>query len=121
MTVQQMLNSLPILQRIIELKLPLKKSFKVYSLVKIINEQREFFMKEEQKLISKFNAEVLENGNIKFATAEDHQQFAEEHFNLMQYEIENLEPIDLTFDDLGDSEFSPKELMMLEGVINFID
>ena len=91
MTAQKMLNALPVLQRLMELKLPIKKAHGIYSLAKVINEQREFFMKEEQKLISKFNAEVLENGNIKFNSAEDQMTFSKEHADLMQYEIEELE------------------------------
>lgn len=121
MTVQQMLNSLPILQRMVDLKLPVKKAHKVYLLAKKINEQREFFAQEEKKLIEKFNAEILESGNIKFSSKEDQSGFMAEHADLMQYEMTDLESIELTFDDLGDAEFSPKDLMSLEGVINFVE
>ena len=119
MQVQQMLNSLPIVQKIMELKLPIKKAYAIYSLAKQINEQREFFINEEKKLISKFNAEILENGNIKFNTAEDQANFIKEHSELMEYEIENLQAVDFSFADLGDAEFTPMEIMQLEGVINF--
>ena len=120
MTVQQMLNSLPILQRMMELKLPIKKAHGIYSLAKVINEQREFFINEEKKLIEKFNAEILEGGNIRFKDAESQVGFMTEHNALMQYEVDAA-AIDLSFEDLGNSEFTPVELMQLEGVINFVD
>lgn len=120
MTVQQMLNSLPILQRMMELKLPIKKAHSIYSLAKVINEQREFFIKEEKKLIEKFEAEVLEGGNIRFKSAESQRGFMEEHSALMKFEV-NAEVIDLSFEDLGNTEFTPVELMQLEGVVNFIE
>ena len=120
MTVQQMLNALPILQRMMELKLPIKKAYAVYSLAKVINEQREFFINEEKKLIEKFNVEVLSNGNIRFEDTESQNEFVAEHNALMQYEV-NVVAIELSFEDLGNAEFTPVELMQLEGVINFIE
>ena len=114
-----MLNALPILQRIMELKLPIKKAYKVYSLAKVINEQREFFINEEKKLIEKFNAEIVENGGIKFKNSEEQTQFIQEHTELMEYEVTGLETLELDFDDLGEVEFTPVEIMQLEGVISF--
>lgn len=121
MIVQQMLNALPILQKIIELKLPIKKAYQVYKLTKSIEDKRQFFIQEEKKLIDKFNVEILENGNIKFNSVEDQMTFSKEHADLMQYEIEELETLELNFDDLGDVEFTPRELMALEGIINFVE
>jgi hypothetical protein len=117
MTVQQMFNALPILQRMMELKLPIAKAYNIYALAKQINEEREFFINRERQMISQFNAEVLENGNIKFQTAEDQAQFVEEHTCLMNCELESLKPILLSIEDLGSAEFTPMELMQLEGAI----
>lgn len=119
MKVQQLFNSLPILQRVIELKLPIKKAYDVYILTKHINEQKDFFIKEEKKLIDKFNAEVLENGKVRINNYEDRAKFAEEYNDLMQYEINDLIAVELNFNDLNGVEFAPQELMLLEGVINF--
>ena len=118
MTVQQMLNSLPVLERMLELKMPIKIAHKVYSLAKAINEQREFFIKEEKKLIETCGAEILPEGGIQFNSAENQTKFIEEHATLMNYEVE-LESITLSLDDLKDAEFTAKELIILEGVINF--
>lgn len=121
MTVQQMLNALPVLQKIMELKLPVKKAYKIYNLAKSIEDKRQFFIQEEKKLIDKFNAEILENGNIKFNSAEDQMTFSKEHSDLMNYEVEDLLSIELSFEDLGDVEFTPRDLMTLEGVISFVE
>lgn len=120
MKVQQMFNSLPILQRMMELKLPIKKAYSIYSLAKQINEQREFFINEEKKLIERYSAETLENGSVKFKDEESQKKFIIEHNELMQYEID-VKTIYLNFEDLKDSEFTPAELMQLEGAINFIE
>lgn len=119
MTVQQMLNALPVLQKVMELKLPIKKAYKIYSLAKFIEDKRQFFVEEEKKLITKFEGEILENGNIRFKTPVEQGKFSQEHQELMTYEVEGLESIDLSFDDLGEAEFTPRDLMLLEGVINF--
>ena len=119
MTVKQMLDSLPVLQRVMELKLPIKKAHKLYSLAKSINEQREFFINEEKKLVKKFNGEIVEGFNLKFENSEDQAKFAVEHIELLSYEIPELAAIELSFDDLGDVAFTPIELSMLEGVIIF--
>ena len=104
-----------------ELKLPIKKAYKIYNLAKFIEDKRQFFVQEERKLVDKFNAEILENGNIKFNSAEDQMIFSKEHADLMQYEIEELETLELNFDDLGDATFTAKDLMALEGAINFVE
>lgn len=121
MTVQQMLNALPVLQKMMDLKLPMKKAYKIYSLAKEIEEKRQFFIEEEKKLVQATNAEILEDGSIKFPTIEDQIKFSQEHAAMLSCELEDMPVIELSFDDLGDAEFSAKEVMALEGVINLID
>ena len=121
MTIQQMLNALSGVQKLMGLQLPVKKAFKVYSLAKQINEQRDFFINEEKKLIEKFQGIVDENGMITFNSVEDQQAFSREHNELMSFVPEGTEPVELSFTDLGDAEFTPMELAILEGMINFID
>ena len=117
MTVQQMFNSLPILQRMMELKLPISKAYAIYILAKQINDEREFFINREKQLISQYDANVLENGNIQFKTSEDQMKFSQEHAEMMQCELENLKPVHLNIEDLGESKFTPMELISLEGAI----
>ena len=120
MTVQKMNAALPVLQKMMGLKLPIKKAYRVYSLVKQINEQREFFINEEKKMIEKFGI-IVEGGNLHFKSAENQALFVREHDELMQYEVEGLRSLELTFADLGDVEFTPAEISMLEDVITFVE
>ena len=52
---------------------------------------------------------------------QDQMIFSKEHADLMQYEVEELEALELNFDNLGDAELTLRDLMTLEGVINFIE
>ena len=121
MIAQQMLNAFSIVQKIMTLKLPVKKAYKVYSLAKQINDKRDFFINEEKKLVNNFQAEIGENGRIMFKSEEDRVSFMKEHAELLSCEIEDIIAVELSFDDLGDTELSPVDFVALEGVINFID
>ena len=121
MKVQEMLNALPVLQKVMELKLPIKKAHAIYKLAKKCGEDREFFAGEERKLIEKYAGEIMEDGNIRFKDAETQIKFSQEHFEMMQTEIEGFDVIELNFNDLGNAEITPVELMALEGVINIVE
>ena len=121
MTLQQILNAEPIVAKLIELKLPVKKAYKVYSLAKVINEKRDFFINEERKLIELYHAKVSPTGQVAFQNDEDRIGFIQDHANLSNCEVDDAEVLELSFDELGDIELSPRDIAMLEGVINFID
>jgi DNA integrity scanning protein DisA with diadenylate cyclase activity len=120
MTADKILNALPVVQKLVSLQLPVKKAYKVYSLAKQINEQREFFINEEKKMIEKFSV-TIESGNLHFKSSEDQALFVAEHNELMQYQVEGLTPIELSFTDLGNLEITPMEMSSLDGVVIFID
>lgn len=121
MTTQQMLNAFPVMQKIMTLNLPIKTAYKVYTLAKQINDKKEFFINEEKKLIEIFQAEVLENGNIRFNSYESQEAFSKKHAELFSYEIDDIEMLELSFSELKDATFTPNDIHMLEGVVNFID
>lgn len=118
---QQLISALSVLNKLMELKLPIKKAYALYSLAKQVNEYREFFINEEKKMITKFNVQVAENSELHFNSQEDQIKFVEEYNELMQYEIEDIKCVDLLFTDLGDLEITPMELMLLDGIINFVE
>ena len=121
MTAIQLINSLPVIQKLMDLKLPVKKAYSIYTLAKQINDNREFFIKEEKKIIDKFNVTILESGSLEFKSPEDQLQFIEEHNELSNYEVENFNIIELSFDDLKEAELSALEIAALDGIIKFID
>ena len=101
------------------LNLPIKTAYLIYSLAKQINEYRDFFIKEEKKLIEKFNANVAENGQILFEEENQRNDFIKEYNSLMQYELEDFKPIELNMNNVGDINLTAADLFILDGVINF--
>lgn len=121
MKIQQLLNALPIIQKLIGLKLPVRKAHKLFLMVKKIDEQKEFFIQEERKLIELYNAEVKEDGRIYFKDVESKEKFVAADAELGQLEIDGFDPIYLTYDDMGDETFTAADIAALDGVVIFID
>ena len=119
MTVQQMYNSLPIMQRVMEVKLPIKKSYEIYLLAKKINEQRDFFIKKEKELIENYKGVIQENGLITFSNAQDQQACVAEREELLCCELLDISPVELSFEDVKNIVLSAQEIAMLDGVIIF--
>lgn len=121
MKIQQLLNAYPTMQKLITLKLPVKKAHKVFLMVKKAEEQREFFIQEEKKLIEQYEAEIKEDGRIYFKDAESKDAFLAADADLGQVEIDSLECITLTYDDLGDIDFTAADIAALEGVVELAE
>ena len=117
----QLINTLPIIQKLMGLNLPIKKAYKIYTLAKLINDKRDFFINEEKKIIDKFDGNLTESGNIIFKDEETQIKFSQEHYELMNYEIDDIEIIELSFNDFEGAELSALEIAALEGLIKFID
>ena len=116
-TAQQMLNALPIIQKMMNYNLPIKAAYSIFNLAKIINQQQEFFTQKERDLITQHEAEILDGGNVRFKDSQSQIEFMKAHNELMSCEIEGLESITLKFDDFKDATFTPAEIAALEGVI----
>lgn len=121
MTAQQILTAMPILQKVMALKLPVKKAYQIYILFKQLDEMRQFFAQEEKKLITKYGVQIAKDGSIQFDSTEEREAFVAEHAELMEYKMDHLKPIELSFADLGEAELSANDFLQLEGVINFLD
>ena len=116
-TAQQMLNSLPTIQKMMNYNLPVKAAYSVFNLAKQINQQQEFFTQKERDLITQYEAEVLDSGNVRFKDPQSQFEFMKAHKELMDCEVEGIAPIELQFDDFKDATFTPAEIAALEGVI----
>ena len=121
MTLNKILNSIQSIEKMITYELPVREAYKIYSLAKTINEKREFFINEEKKLINKYNAEILETGEIKFQSIEDKNNYIAENQALREFEFEDIKPLDLSFSIFDKINFTPADFIVLDGVINFID
>ena len=87
--------------------------------MKKINEHREFFTQEETKLIQRFNGKVDESGMIKFEDLTQKTEFVQAHTELLQSEIQDLEPIVLNFEKLSNCELAPGDFLILDGIVTF--
>jgi hypothetical protein len=121
MKIQQLLNAYPIMQKLITLKLPVKKAHKVFLMARKAEEQKEFFVQEERKLIEKYEADIKEDGRIYFKDSESKDAFLAEDTELGQIEIDDFDPIYLTYDDMGDETFTAADIAALDGVVIFVD
>ena len=90
-------------------------------MVKKAEEQREFFIQEERKLIERFDAEIKEDGRVYFKDAESQASFIAADAELCQLEIDGFDPIYLTYDDMGDETFTATDIAALDGVVIFVD
>lgn len=121
MTINKILNSIQSIEKLMNLELPFKEAYRIYSLTKEINDAREFFIKEERKLIEKYNAEIAENGEIKFNSVEDKNSFIKEYDDLKNLELNEFKPLEINISILDKINFTPIDFIALDGVINFID
>lgn len=123
MTLQQMLNAIPALQNIVNLKLPAKQAYALFKLGKEINNQREFFAEEEKKLIEKYNGKVSEQGQITFEDAANQQNFLKDYIELnnMDADISVNLPIEIDIDYLGGENLTANDIETLFDIINFIE
>lgn len=118
MTAQQMYEALPTLEKLSkEAGMPMKKAYQVYLLLIEVNKQKEFFIEKQKELIQNHNAEVGEDGRIKFSNQEDLISFSQKYEELMSCEVAELPHVELTFDDFGDIKISPSEIMSLSEII----
>ena len=118
---KQMFNIIPTLQKLVGIKLPLKSSYAVFRLAKEIDAQKEFFIEEERKLITKYNGSVNEEGRISFEDPANFELFAKDYTDLNELEVEIKEklPIIIKLDAVEGGDFAPSDFFSLEGVIDF--
>ena len=122
MTTKQMLQAIPVLQTLVNYKLPMKTTYALYNLAKKINEQKEFFVNKEKELIEKYKGNLNGQGQISFEKSEDFQAFAKEYNELNDVEVDiGGVPVSIRFDDMGDQTLSAADIMNLEGVVEFVE
>ena len=68
-------------------------------------------------MITQYEAEVFEGGNIRFKDSQSQLEFMKAHYELMDCEVEGIDMVTLNFDDFKDATFTPAEIAALDGVI----
>ena len=116
----KLLSSYEAISKLVNIKLPFKKSYAIYSLVKEMDEQRAFYAQEEKKLIVECGADIDERGLISFPDDASQVKFMQARAELNNLEIDlKYEPITLTESDLGDAGIAPADLIQLDGLVLF--
>lgn len=77
-------------------------------------------MQRERKLLEKYNGTVRPDGNVIFPTQDETVAFRNELQELNNMEIsDEIEPITIEYDAMGDNTLSPTEIACLDGFIAF--
>lgn len=115
-TLQTIVNAVDPLNRLMEMDLPARTAYKVMTLADAINEHTTRYNKLRNELFTKYGENLKdENGNETGQvqiTPENNAAFSEEHYTLLQEEVE-LTPPHLTLSDLEAVSVKPKDLMRL--------
>ena len=121
MTQKQMIDIIPTIQKLVGTNLPVKQAYAIFRLAKEIDEQKDFFITSEKKLIEKYNGTVDENGRITFENSNNFAPFAQEYEDLNNLEVEIKEslPIVIKLDEISGGKLTPTDFFNLDGIINF--
>lgn len=125
----ELLNALPSLRRLSELKFSsFKKVREIAILRKKVEEEVDFYVKEERKLIETYatkgkdgNPIILDGGRIKLDSKESKDKFETEIAKLRDLDIDSISKVSLTETDFSDTNNlpTPEEILVLESVIDF--
>ncbi len=107
----QIVNSVESLKALLEVKLPVKVSYKLSRLVNKLNGPLEEYNKKRNDLIKEYGEEDPETKNWSVKDAEKLKLFVDKITELLsvEEEIEWFEPISIS--DLGSAEIAPKDLI----------
>ena len=120
LTLRQIQNAAVGLQEFLEAYLPPKKAWQLYQLSKLLNEQNEFFITQQRRILEQYKAEAQPNGYVKFTSPEVSMQAQKDLNELANLEIElDIYPVSLTDEDTKDLRISIATAAALDGLIDF--
>ena len=114
-----LVNSIDVLQRLAKMDFKAKMAWQISKLLTAAEKEIQEFNQTRMNLVTKYgakdeNGELItdENGNCTIP-AEVNAQFATEISELLNAEVElNVNPISI--DDLGNADFTPSDMTILE-------
>lgn len=108
------------MRRIAAFQLPVRVSYEIYRLIKRIEPVHEFAAQRERKLLEKYHGTVRPDGSVIFPTQDETVAFRNEIQELNDMEVsEEIAPITISYDAMGDNTLSPTEIACLDGFIAF--
>ena len=127
MNYMKIVNSMSALQGMPQMRLPYAKARDIYKMYKKFEEEYNFFIQEEIKLVNEFGEKdeqgkpiVYKNGTVKFSDIESKNQYEAKLTEVGAQESDiQVKPIVLKEADIGEQVISPETMGKLEGIISF--
>ena len=122
MTFTLLLKLSIVLQKFYQSSLDAKISYSLYKLLKRIQEELDFYAKEEEKLVETYADGIDENGKVIFSDEQKKKMFFNEIEKLQNTNIDlDFSKIDISLADIQNIKLTPSDFYLLENIINFID
>ena len=122
MTLNLLLKISVILQKFYQFSLDAKISYSLYKLLKKIQEELDFYSKEEEKLVETYADGIDEKGKVIFSDEQKKKMFFNEIEKLQNTNIDlDFSKIDISLADIQNIKLTPSDFYLLENIINFID
>ena len=122
MTLNLLLKISVILQKFYQSSLNAKISYSLYKLLKKIQEELDFYSKEEEKLVETYADGIDEKGKVIFSDEQKKKMFFNEIEKLQNTNIDlDFSKIDISLADIQNIKLTPSDFYLLENIINFID
>lgn len=122
MTFKILMRAYPLLQQFLQLSGNAQQSYQLYKFLKQIQEDVDFYVQEEKKLIEKYSANVDTDGQISFDDKENQKLFSQEINNLQNMELPQLmNTITIPLKSIQNIQLTPADFYLLENIINFVE
>ena len=122
MTFNLLLKLSIVLQKFYQSSLDAKISYSLYKLLKKIQEELDFYSKEEEKLVETYADGIDEKGKVIFSDEQKKKMFFNEIEKLQNTNIDlDFSKIDISLADIQNIKLTPSDFYLLENIINFID
>ena len=122
MTLNLLLKVSVVLQKFYQFSLNAKLSYSLYKLLKKIQEELDFYSKEEEKLVETYADGIDENGKVIFSDEQKKKMFFNEIEKLQNTNVDlQFDKINVSLNDIQNVQLAPSDFYLLENIINFVD
>ena len=122
MTFNLLLKLSIVLQKFYQSSQKEKISYSLYKLLKKIQEELDFYSKEEEKLVETYADGIDEKGKVIFSDEQKKKMFFNEIEKLQHTNIDSdFSKIHIPLAAIQNIKLTPSDFYLLENIINFID
>ena len=122
MTLNLLLKVSVVLQKFYQFSLNAKLSYSLYKILKKIQEELDFYSKEEEKLVETYAEGIDEKGKVIFSDEQKKKMFLNEIEKLQNTNVDlQFDKINVSLNDIQNVQLAPSDFYLLENIINFVD